>query len=118
MTAFHRLQLTHSQALAFGYFEALLRIGDPDKIRTEMVKLTSFNKTLVNLGYDTMLFEDFVDATLELLERTAASLPNHDGEAIILQTFNEDETSSQIVYHFRVGTRHRSCGCNAWVAKG
>lgn len=49
-----------------------------------------------------MLYEDFVDATLDLLEKTARSLSNHDGRRIILEAFNNDENSNAIVYHFRV----------------
>jgi len=67
-----------------------------------VAKLREYNKILDDLGYDRIMYEDFVDATLNLLEKTAASLPNHDGGRTILETFNDTDTSSGIICHFRV----------------
>ena len=90
------------QALAFGYFEALLRIGDRSKILEELEKLKDYNKRLDAIGLTPEVYEDFTEATFDLLRQTAASLPSHDGEARILTAFNDTEISSQITYHFRV----------------
>ncbi|KAK4697893.1 hypothetical protein P7C71_g256, partial [Lecanoromycetidae sp. Uapishka_2] len=94
-----------TEALAFGYFEALLRIGKPDKILAEIPKLTAYNKIfddLGKLGNKEMMYEEFVEETLNLLKETARSLPNHDGERTILAAFNNQDTSNAITYHFRM----------------
>ena len=49
------------------------------------------------------LYEDFIEPTAELLERQAATLPNHDGGAAVLAFFNDDASSSQLTYSFKVG---------------
>ena len=49
------------------------------------------------------LYEDFIEPTANLLEQQAARLPNHDGDALLLSAFNDDGTSSQLTYSFKVG---------------
>ena len=48
------------------------------------------------------MYEDFAEATFELLQQTAAILPNHDNGESILAAFNDPEISPQITYYFRV----------------
>ena len=48
------------------------------------------------------LYEDFIEPTAELLERQAATLPNHDGGAELLAVFNDEAPSSQLTYSFKV----------------
>lgn len=95
------------QALAFGYFETLLRLGDPAKVRAEAARLKGCNTMLDAVGFTEVVYEDFTEQTLLLLEGIAASLPNHDGGASLLTSFNDVEISSAITYHFRVG-------CSSW----
>ena len=47
-------------------------------------------------------YEDFIEPTAELLEQQAATLSNHDGGALLLSAFNDDATSSQLTYSFKV----------------
>ena len=49
------------------------------------------------------LYEDFIEPTADLLEQQAATLPNHDGGDLLLSAFNDDTTSSQLTYSFKVG---------------
>ncbi|KAL6713587.1 hypothetical protein ACLMJK_009052 [Lecanora helva] len=91
-------------ALAFGYFETLLRLGDAAKIRVEAARLRSCNTMLLATGFSEDAFDLFVDETVDLLEKTAASLPNHDGGASLLTAFNDAGRSSAITYHFRLLT--------------
>ena len=49
------------------------------------------------------LYGDFIEPTAELLEQQAASLPNRDGAAPVLNLFNDDAPSSQLTYSFKVG---------------
>lgn len=90
------------QALAFGYFEILLRTANRDKIERELARLKSYASLLSSAGYDPDLYADFVEETLELLDRTAASLGCQDGEQKLLASFNNEGVSNSIITHFRV----------------
>ena len=90
------------KALAYGYFEALLRAEDPIRIQSEIVRLKSMNNLLNLVGNDPMLYEDFVQETFDLLERTRADLPCVDGGAMLLASFNDVGITSSIITHFRV----------------
>lgn len=92
----------HPQALAYGYFEALLRAGDPMRIQAEMVRLKSMNNLLNAVGNDHLLYGDFVQETLDLLERTRADLPCVDDGAMLLASFNDMSITASIITHFRV----------------
>lgn len=48
------------------------------------------------------LYEEFIEPTADLLEQQAATLPNHDGGAALLAIFNEESSSSQLTYSFKV----------------
>ena len=90
------------EAVAFAYFEALQRLGNPEKFRSEEARLRSINNLLKRTGYDEYTFESFVDETFDLLKATASALPCHDSGAALLAAFNDFGTSSSIVTHFRV----------------
>ncbi|KAK3172527.1 hypothetical protein OEA41_005849, partial [Lepraria neglecta] len=92
------------RALAFGYFEALLRIGDKAKVQTELTKLQEYIKRFESVGFPDYAYEDIVDVTFALLEQTAASLPNHDGGAALLAAFNDVTTQNSLTFHFRLIT--------------
>ena len=74
-----------------------------DKIHTELAKLKVYNKRFDSVGFFDYLYEDIIEKTFHLLEQTAASLPNHDGGAALLDAFNDPNTQNNLVYHFRVG---------------
>ena len=57
---------------------------------------------LETVGFQQGIYDEFADETFSLLEHFAAMLPNHDGGASLLATFNDLGTSSAITYHFRV----------------
>ena len=96
------IQLTRPQALAFGYFETLLRLGNASKILQEATRFREFEALLHAVGIQG-LYEDFIEPTTELLEQQASTLPNHDGGAVLLDIFNDDARSSQLTYSFKVG---------------
>ncbi|MCJ1459299.1 hypothetical protein MMC28_009676 [Mycoblastus sanguinarius] len=89
------------RALAFGYFEALLRQGDSSKILAEAARLKSFNTLLDSMGWNEEFYEDFVHETLELLKKTATSI---DDGTLILDRFNDQAKCSAITYHFKLIT--------------
>lgn len=90
------------QALAFGYFEALLQTADPSRVLGEVARLTSLNNVLDSVGYPRDIYEDFTDETLQLLRATAAALPVHDDGAALLASFNDSGICNAIIMHFRV----------------
>ena len=97
------LLLRYLIALAYGYFEALLCAGDPVRIQSEIVRLKSLNNLLNAVGNDPMLYDDFVDETLQLLEQTRVDLPCVDDGAMLLASFNDGGITGAIITHFRVG---------------
>lgn len=99
---FYAPGLKGSQALAFGYFETLLRLGDASKMLDEAARFRAFEALMHAVGIPD-LYEDFIEPTADLLEQQAATLPNHDGGAAVLAIFNEDAASSQLTYSFKVG---------------
>ncbi|KAI9784256.1 MAG: hypothetical protein M1816_000928 [Peltula sp. TS41687] len=92
------------RALAFGYFETLIRNGGRSRILEEQTRLKSLNNLLNRVGFDKDLYEDFVDETFHLLRELASLLPSPDAASILLQRFNSDEVSSAIITHFRLLT--------------
>lgn len=90
------------EALAFGYFEALLHSADPSRVLGEVARLKSLNNLLDSVGYQHDIYEDFVDETFHLLNQTAAILPNHDNGAALLASFNQQNICDAIIMHFRV----------------
>ncbi|KAI9833326.1 MAG: hypothetical protein M1819_003721 [Sarea resinae] len=92
------------RAIAFSYFEALIRSGDKHKFVAEQARLKSLNNLLNNAGFQEYLYEDFVDETLQLLRETAATVPvTDDGEAL-LASFNDPNVSNAVITHFRLLT--------------
>ena len=96
------IRLRGPQALAFGYFETLLRLGDASKILEEAARFRAFEALMLAVG-NPDLYEDFIEPTADLLEQQASTLPNHDGGAALLAIFNDDAPSSQLTYSFKVG---------------
>ncbi|KAL8930547.1 MAG: hypothetical protein Q9208_000731 [Pyrenodesmia sp. 3 TL-2023] len=92
------------RALAFGYFEALVRSADPLAPLREVARLTSLNNLLDSMGYARYTYVDFVDETIKLLKQIANSAPNHDREAALLLSFNTPEVCNGIIMHFRLIT--------------
>lgn len=98
------VKLNCYQALAFGYFEALLNSTDRDAIARESARLKSYNNLLNVVGYDPDLYSDFVQETFNLLDLIAASVGSTDSEEKLVASFNDDGISSSIITHFRVNS--------------
>lgn len=89
-------------ALAFCYFETLMRIGDKQKFSHEEVRLKSMSRMITDLGHDEHLFEDFVDNTLDCLQQCAVATDNG---AQLLRVFNDSTPMNQwqgIIAHLKV----------------
>ncbi|KAF2022331.1 cysteine proteinase [Aaosphaeria arxii CBS 175.79] len=92
------------RAIAFTYFEALLRAGDVNKFDEELCRLQSMGNLLVVAGFQEDLIEDFRDEALDLLRRLAASERSMDGTSadLLLQTFNDYGASMSIITYFKL----------------
>jgi len=109
--------LTSVQAIAFCYFETLLRLGDRNKIIAEETRLKSLNNLLNSVGFQEYLYEDFVEDTIGLLRQISESIPVRDDGAALLASFNDVGISSGIITHFRVSShtlelQHMSASCS------
>jgi Peptidase C65 Otubain len=94
-------------AVVFGYFESLLS-QNPAKIASEKARLQSFNNTLVAVGYDFSMVELFVDETIELFESLRQAVESGDrSDELLLNTFNDENRSNSIVFHFKVRIPYR-----------
>ena len=91
-------------AIAFTYFEALIRLGDIHKFDHEEVRLNSLGNLLEQINYSRDIWIDFADEAFGLLRKLAASLSNMDGAAddILLQSFNDMNVSMAIITYFKV----------------
>lgn len=92
-------------AIAFTYFEALVRLGDVNKFDEEEARLNSLGNLLEHIGYVRDIWIDFAEEAFELLHKLANSLRNMDGQAadILLTTFNSMGESMAIITYVKVG---------------
>ncbi|WYZ39629.1 hypothetical protein EsH8_III_001543 [Colletotrichum jinshuiense] len=92
------------RAIGFSYFEHLVNHGDQNQILGEVARITSLNQYLLSVGgYDRMLFEDMVDETIGLLRDLAQNIANSQlAMHILVQRFNDQDSSNAIIYHLRL----------------
>jgi ubiquitin thioesterase protein OTUB1 len=96
--------LTVAPAVAFSYFETLLRIGDSHKFLEEETRLKSMRNILNDAGFQEHLYEDFAEDTIDLLRETAAA--TDDGVAL-LQAFNDSNRAMSIITYLKAGPSRR-----------
>ena len=95
-------------AIAFTYFEALLRVGDPNKLEDEEARLNSLGNLFDHVGYPRDIWMDFAEPAFDLLHKLTHSMRTMDGQAadILLQTFNDPGESMSIITYVKVSTMH------------
>ncbi|KAI4258908.1 MAG: hypothetical protein LQ352_001021 [Teloschistes flavicans] len=91
------------RAVAFGYFEALLHSSDPNRALAEVARLKSLNNLLDSVGYDRIIYEDFVDETLTMLQ-LIPTLPTQDDGTALLEALDRPGVWDAIIAHFRFVT--------------
>ena len=90
--------------VVFGYFEILLKSGDPDLIVQEKVRLQSFEQTMRTAGIDYDIIVDMFDYTWDLFDDLHKAIARGDqSEAVLMEAMNDENMSNSIVYHFKVG---------------
>ncbi|KAI1460173.1 peptidase C65 Otubain-domain-containing protein [Annulohypoxylon moriforme] len=92
------------RAIAFSYFEILVKRGDVQEIHGELARLTSFNHYIEHVGgHSPWLFEDMVAETFSLLHSVATAISaGQDAMTLVMEKFNNPESSQSIVYHQRL----------------
>lgn len=62
------------------------------------------NNLLKSQGHDLEVFEDFVQETLDLLDRTRVDMDRSDVNGMnLLASFNDESITNAVITHFRVG---------------
>ncbi|OMP88751.1 Ubiquitin thioesterase OTUB1 [Diplodia seriata] len=98
------------RAVAFGYFEALQRVGDRHKFLEEQSRLRSLANLLNQIGLQADVYEDFADETLGLLGKLAKS-PTVD-DRLLLEAFNDQMASLGIITHLKASVHMTAV---AWI---
>jgi ubiquitin thioesterase protein OTUB1 len=88
-------------AVAYCYFEALVRTAEPYKFEEEVARLKSFRNIMTDGGFDEALYVDFAEEAWDLLHKLA-NVPVDTGLAIVLETFNDEHLSQAIFTYFKV----------------
>lgn len=96
-------------AVAFCYFEALVRIADPYKFQEEVTRLKSMGNLMAEAGYEEAIYVDFADEAWDLLPKLAGA-PAETAMAILLETFNDPNLSLAIITYFKVCLQTISMG--------
>ena len=68
----------------------------------EIERLTSLNALLMEAGFAEIIYSDFVESTIELLQKTIDAILNGLGDEFLAESFNDESVSSAIIMHFRV----------------
>lgn len=96
-----QLALTANPAIAFTYFEGLLRAGDANKFGDEEARLMSMGNLLDHVGYSRDIWMEFAEGAFDLMRKLANSVQAMDGTAadILLKAFNDmdDEIASMSI---------------------
>ncbi|KAL6712482.1 hypothetical protein ACN47E_000359 [Coniothyrium glycines] len=99
------------RAIAFTYFEALLRVGDVNKFQDEEARLNSLGNLLEHVGWSRDIWIDFAEPVFDLLRKMAESLSTLDtntAASTLLQTFNDMGESMAIITYVKLLT-------SAWI---
>jgi ubiquitin thioesterase protein OTUB1 len=94
--------LTRLAAVAFSYYETLLRVGDKQKFLEEETRLKSLANLLNEVGYQEHIYEDWAEDTFDLLRETASAVDANDDGAALLRAFNDDNRSRSIITYLKV----------------
>ncbi|KAM0718317.1 hypothetical protein Q7P37_006649 [Cladosporium fusiforme] len=92
------------RAVAFGYLERLLYLGDSGKCLEEEARLRSLSNVLNNAGFESYLYEDFADALFAVIWNVANAIDAGNGDEVLLNAFNDEETQNYIITHFKTLT--------------
>lgn len=103
-TTFHNAHniTDSSKAVAFGYLERLLYLGDSGKCYEEEARLRSLSNVLNQAGFQPYLYEDFADELFNIIRSIANAINEGNGDEVLLNAFNDDLIQNYIITHFKV----------------
>ena len=76
-------------------------MGEPAKLQAEAARLKSLNHMLDATGQEAYMYEDWVEETINLLEKVSIT-PPEDIPKLLLGVFNNLDEANSITQHFRV----------------
>jgi ubiquitin thioesterase protein OTUB1 len=97
-----------NKAVAFGYLERLLFIGDSNKCYQEEARLRSLSNVLNSAGFQPYLYEDFADAVFTLIRSIADAINEGNGDEVLMNAFNDESVQNYVITHFKVRTTRLS----------
>lgn len=89
-------------AVAFGYLERLLFIGDSAKFYEEEARLRSLSNVLNQAGFEPYLYEDFADELFTLIRSIANAIGEGNGDEVLMNAFNDESIQNYVITHFKV----------------
>lgn len=89
-------------AVAFGYLERLLYLGDSNKFYEEEARLRSLSNVLNQAGFEPYLYEDFADELFGLIRSIANALGEGNGDEVLTNAFNDELIQNYVITHFKV----------------
>ncbi|KAI7223935.1 cysteine proteinase [Hortaea werneckii] len=92
------------RAIAYGYFETLIHLGDSNKFFEEEARLRSLSNVLNEAGYDALLYEDFADSMFDTLRKVHNALQTGDAETILHEDFNDEALQNYIITYLKTLT--------------
>ena len=95
--------LTCITAIAFGYFENLVRCGDIAQLQRELARLRGLDDYIEKIGnFERAKFEDMNQETFDLFDEVITAMSNgQDCMQVVMEKFNDAFSSQAIIYHLR-----------------
>ncbi|KAK1758692.1 putative ubiquitin thioesterase [Echria macrotheca] len=92
------------RAIAFGYFETLLSLGNKAELDAERQRIESLNAFIQTAGgHPDYVYQPMADETIELFDRLSAVFSSPEAAMTeLLDSFNNAEIAGAIIYHFRL----------------
>ncbi|KAK1030441.1 hypothetical protein LTR33_017096, partial [Friedmanniomyces endolithicus] len=92
------------RAIGFGYFEALIHLGDSNKFLEEETRLRSLSNVVNAAGFDSFIYEDFADEAFNLLREVANAMHTGNASEVLHNAFNDDMVQNYLITYFKTLT--------------
>jgi ubiquitin thioesterase protein OTUB1 len=89
-------------AVAFGYFEALIRQNCVTTFEDEEVRMILLRSIVQDAGTSSEVCEEFFEEAIDLLKKLAESLAMGTAETLLLDTFNNEGVQEYLVFCMKV----------------
>ncbi|KAK6439264.1 hypothetical protein LTR95_004520 [Oleoguttula sp. CCFEE 5521] len=92
------------RAIAFGYLERLLYIGDSGRVLMEEARLRSLNNVVASTGIDMFLVEDFAEEWFQLMRKLSIAVDQGNGDEVLAEAFADENVQNCLITHLRTLT--------------